>query len=213
MDCKMVSKNLVRYLDEDLPPALLAQISDHLDHCYLCLEELNELLRVSELARQSLHCPEYRDGFDALRQQLRPRPEPENIVYLPRSVQILRSALTATAVAAAVALFMVAVGFPAIHAIRTIDAVVGAQADGTAPIADPSQATGNSLLAWGSQIRWAESLSYAPRQAQPQQEPQEEEEPNHEPVSRAMPATNPQILLPAQSSSHAIISARVIVTG
>jgi len=205
MDCKMVSKNLVRYLDEDLPPHLQRQISDHLDHCYLCLEELNELLRISELARSSLSCPQHRDGYAALRQQLRIGAEPENIVYLSRPVQLLRSALTATAVAAAVMLFMAAVGFPAIEAIRTIDAVVGAQAAGTAPVADPSQARGNSLLAWGSQIRWAESLSYGSQPAPPQEEAEEEVN-AHEPVSRSPHPAMPETLIPAQAKSPVIVT-------
>jgi len=205
MDCKLVSSKLVQYLDEDLPTPIYRQITDHLDHCYLCAEQYHGLVRVTELARQTLRCPVYRDNYDSLRTQLRRQPEPADILYFPRRLRVLRTVLTGTAVTAAVLLFVAAVGLPAIEAIQAIDAVMDAEVTGRGPVADPAQARGHSLLAWSSQIRWAERLSLDLKEA-PEQ-PAQEQPSVQEPMTRALPGTPPSAVLPAFCASRVIVLA------
>ena len=204
MDCKLVTSKLVQYLDDDLPAPIYQQISDHFDQCYLCAEQYHELVRVTDLARQTLRCPVYHDGYDRLRSQLR-QPEPANLFYFPRRLRVLKNTLTGTAVAAAVILFVAAVGLPASETIQAIDAVIDVQVSGTGPVAAPAQARGHSLIAWSSQIRWADSLAFRPEvQAQ---EPETQNQNVQQPVTRALPATPPSAVLPAFCKSHVIVLA------
>jgi len=205
MDCKLVSSKLVEYLDEDLPAPIYRKIADHLEHCYVCAEEYHGLARVADLARQTLRCPVYRDNYDSLRRQLRRRPEPADVLYFPRRLRVLRAALTGTAVTAAILLFVMSVGIPAIETIQAIDAIVDAQVTGRGPVTDPAQARGHSLLAWSSQIRWAERLSFDMKEA-PQQ-PAEEDPNVQKPMTRALPATPPSAVLPAFCRSRVIVLA------
>ncbi|MCX5771610.1 MAG: zf-HC2 domain-containing protein [Candidatus Hydrogenedentes bacterium] len=205
MDCKLVSSKLVQYLDEDLPAAIYQQITAHLDHCYHCAEEYRELVRVSDLARQTLRCPVYRDNYASLSRQLRRQPVPADILYFPRRLRVLRTALTGTAVTAAVLLFVMSVGIPAIEAIQALDAVVDAQVTGRGPVADPTLARGHSLVAWSSGIRWAESLAFKPEA--PAEQPDQEQPSVEEPMSRTLPATPPSVVLPAICRSGVIVSA------
>lgn len=204
MDCKLVGSKLVRYLDEDLPAAIYRQITDHLDHCYLCAEEYHELVRITDLARETLRCPVYRDGFERLQSQLR-QPETSDILYFPRRLRVLKSALTGSAVTAAVLLFALSVGVPAVQAIQAIGAVVDAQVTGTGPVADPTQGRGNSLIAWSSGIRWAETLSFDVEDAP--QEPAEEQPALPEPMTRTLQGTPPGAVLPPSCKSGMIVLA------
>ena len=204
MDCKLVSSKLVQYLDEDLPAPLYQQITDHLGHCYLCCEEYHELVRVTDLARQTLRCPVYHDRYDRLRKQVR-QPEPANLIYFPRRLRVLKTALTGTAVAAALLLFIAAVGLPAIEAIQAIDAVMDDQVTGRGPVTDPAQARDHSLIAWSSQIRWAESLAFRPEQ--PAEQPAEQDQNVQKPMTRALPATPPTVMLPPFCTSRVIVLA------
>ena len=205
MDCKLVSSKLVQYLDEDLPAPIYQQITDHLDHCYLCAEQYHGLVRVADLARQTLRCPVYHDGYDLLERQVRRQPEPADILYFPRRLRVLRTVLTGTAVTAAVLLFVMSVGLPAIEAIQAIDAVMDAQVTGRGPVADPGQARGHSLLAWSSQIRWAESLAFSPEA--PAQQPEKQDQTVQQPVTRALPGIPPSAVLPAFCASRVIVLA------
>ncbi|HUW59998.1 MAG TPA: hypothetical protein VMZ06_03245 [Candidatus Bathyarchaeia archaeon] len=205
MDCKLVSSKLVQYLDEDLPVTINDQITNHLDHCYLCAEEYREMARIADLARQTLRCPVYHDGYDLLERQVRRQPELADILYFPRRLRVLRTVLTGTAVTAAVLLFVMSVGLPAIEAIQAIDAVMDAQVTGRGPVADPGQARGHSLIAWSSQIRWAESLAFKPEA--PAQQPEKEDQTVQQPMTRALPGTPPSAVLPAFCKSRVIVLA------
>jgi anti-sigma factor RsiW len=204
MDCKFVASKLVQYLDEDLPAAIYREITEHLDRCYLCVEEYHELVRVTDLARQTLRCPVYCDGYDRLRKQLR-QIETSDIFYFPRRLRVLRTALTGAAITAAAVLFAVSVGLPAIEAIHALDAVMDAQAAGEGPVADPTQARGHSLIAWSSGIRWAEKLSFESKVGP--QPPDEEQSSGEEPMTRGLPATPPGVVLSPFCGSRMIVLA------
>jgi hypothetical protein len=93
-------------------------------------------------------------------------------------------------VAAAVAIFTVMVGLPAVEAVQAFDAVVSTQLSKDAPVAAPAQVRGHSLVAWSSQIRWAEKMSLDVREA-PKAPVAQKQPAGKEPVTRALPATPP----------------------
>lgn len=73
MECTYVRNQLIRYLDDDLPPRIRREMADHLEHCFLCAEEARELDFLERTCRESLRFPNPRDQFDRLRPHLQPK--------------------------------------------------------------------------------------------------------------------------------------------
>jgi len=74
MDCSEVCAHLIRYLDDDLPPKTRQAVGEHLEHCYLCVEELKDLSAFLLTCRNAVRFPNPRNRFDLLRPGLqRPR--------------------------------------------------------------------------------------------------------------------------------------------
>lgn len=70
MDCSEVCAHLVRYLDDDLPPKTRQAVDEHLEHCYLCIEELKGLSAFLLTCRNAMRFPNPRNRFDLLRPTL-----------------------------------------------------------------------------------------------------------------------------------------------
>lgn len=190
MECKLVSSRLAQYLDEDLPEPIYREISDHLDHCYLCWEEYHELVRVTDLAREALRCGTYRDRYDVLRAQLRQEAAPVAVTYFSPRLRVLRAVFTGLTVAAAALVALTSIGLPAIETLQTLNAAMQEQAFGEGEVPAPEPARGHSLMAWSSQIRWAESLTvnHSETKVAP---PEPEDAAMPDPVSSVVPVAIP----------------------
>jgi len=95
MECTDIRRYLIRYADKDLSEATHRIVEKHLEHCYLCQQELSELEAVLESCRALLHHPAPRDRFDELKPRLRPAPLSEPVAFRPR--HLLRNLAAAAA--------------------------------------------------------------------------------------------------------------------
>jgi hypothetical protein len=95
MNCTHVCSTLVRYLDNDLPAETAREVEEHLDHCFLCQEELHAAVAVQDMCEEALRHPSPRNRFAELRPLLADR---SLVVY--RRHDYLRKLTSGLAVAA-----------------------------------------------------------------------------------------------------------------
>ena len=100
MECTEVRSQLARYLDDDLPPPMRQRVGDHLEHCYLCTEELDELSALLETCRDALRFPNPRNRFEFVRSDL----QAQRPVWAPRR-HTVRYAIASLAAAAVILVF------------------------------------------------------------------------------------------------------------
>jgi hypothetical protein len=86
---------MVRYLDKDLPEKTVREVEEHLDHCFLCQEELHATVALQDMCHEALRHPAPRNRFAALQPLLAER---SLVVY--RRHDYLRKLTTGLAVAA-----------------------------------------------------------------------------------------------------------------
>lgn len=153
MECGEVKSRLVSYVDENLSGPERAAIQRHMDGCYLCQEQLNELTDMLERCREALQHPRPRNRYEALRPLLHPAED-----AMPAHVPARRGFRLYEALALA-ALIMILVGASrAFLELRrqyaTIDTHVAAATEDVAPAFTP-----RFMAKWRQQVAWAESLS------------------------------------------------------
>jgi hypothetical protein len=204
MECDDVRRRLARYLDNDLPAGSLGAMEAHLDHCYLCQEEMNGLISMLDACRDTLRHPDPKPRFEALRPSLkRAQAVPDAPGYRP--THVFRKA--AKAVLAAAGIILVAsVGLSVVRTARVL--VVLAEAGqhtefvSTQPDREsPKEATNSNpsrsglflplLLAWQTGIQHAEVQAFqlgaanAHGEAEPEAQAAPEKGPEaYQPVSR-----------------------------
>ena len=100
MECAEVRSQLALYLDDDLTPPMRQRVGGHLEHCYLCAEELNELSTLLETCRDAISFPNPRNRFESLRSNL----QAQRTVWPPRS-HAVRYAVASLAAAAIIVVF------------------------------------------------------------------------------------------------------------
>jgi len=159
MECDEVRLRLVRYLDNDLPGRVRRDVEEHLEHCYLCQEELNEIVAVLDVCRDALQHPCPRNRFEELHPQLYP-PVATHApsAYAPRRRG--RGVLWALAAAAGI-LILINVGGSVIDMAGQLDSLFNyaAATSERGEVVEPEAADMPVLLAWQHRILWARSLS------------------------------------------------------
>jgi len=159
MECHEVQSQLVRYLDNDLSPQQHDAVEDHLDHCYLCTEELHETVSLFDTCRDALRCPEARNRFEELRPLLR---RPASIGPRPQSPLRPYQIVAGWVALAAVAILLISTAAPVVRTIRGLDLLVARSLNPpeiVLPVADePDTKDMPFLLAWQTRVNWAESL-------------------------------------------------------
>ena len=160
MECHEVQSQLVRYLDNDLSPQQHGAVEDHLEHCYLCTEELHETVSLLDTCRDALRCPETRNRFEELRPLLR---RPASIGARPQSPLRPYQIVAGWAALAAVAILLISTAAPVVRTIRGLDLLV-ARSQNPPEIVFPEQKGPDTtnmpfLLAWQTRVNWAESLN------------------------------------------------------
>ena len=206
MECADVRYRLVRYLDNDLPASVHGAVEAHLEHCYLCQEEMNELVSILDTCRDALRHPDPQPRFEALRPSLkREHAVPEAPGYRP--VHVFRKVATA-ALAAAGIILMVSVGLSVVHTARVLVVLAETEAGQDTEFAStqPDQERPNAvtnpnpsrsglllplLLAWQTEIQHAEKQTFqlgaanGPGEAKPEAQAAPEKGPDaYPPVSR-----------------------------
>ena len=206
MECADVRYRLVRYLDNDLPASAHGAVEAHLEHCYLCQEEMNELVSILDTCRDALRHPDPQPRFEALRPSLkREHAVPEAPGYRP--VHVFRKVATA-ALAAAGIILIASVGLSVVRTARVLTVLAQTEAGRDAEFASiqPDQGKPNEvtnpnpsrsglllplLLAWQTGIQHAEmqtiqlGAANAPAEAVPEAPAAPEKGPDaYQPVSR-----------------------------
>lgn len=155
MECTDIRRYLVRYVDNDLSEDTRSMVAEHLEHCYLCQEELSELDTVLKSCRDLLRHPAPRDRFDELKPRLRPAPVLEPVEFRPR--HLLRN----LAAAAAAMVLIVGLGDQfsrLLQGVETTIAQASRDENGFVPL-EPGKGQPWNLLTWQSHIVWAEKLN------------------------------------------------------
>jgi len=118
MDCKRASSYLADYAENDLPPLMRKQIDRHLEHCYPCMEELQDIVNLLDRTRQVLRHPHPVNQFAAVQAQIqilrKTRPD-------LRSHLTLGTALKTFVAAAAMILLVLSVSKTVASAAPNID--------------------------------------------------------------------------------------------
>ncbi len=184
MECHEVRLRLVRYLDNDLPARDHEAVEAHLEHCYLCHEEVNEIVTVLDTCRDTLRHPHPVDRFESIQAEIR-----QHASAAPRRPLPFRPLASALA-AAALLLVILSVGAPFVRAAERIVTIVdrARAADAQETVAEPRRDAPPSALVWQQRILWARGL--AENATPPAEEPEQENAtkanpPEPSPVSRA----------------------------
>jgi len=175
MECADVRYRLVRYLDNDLPASVHGAVEAHLEHCYLCQEEMNELVSILDTCRDALRHPDPQPRFEALRPSLkREHAVSEAPGYRP--VHVFRKVATA-ALAAAGIILIASVGLSAVQTARVLVVLAETEAGRDAEFVStqpdqekPNEVTNPNpsrsglllplLLAWQTEIQHAEMQTF-----------------------------------------------------
>ena len=174
MECEDVRVRLIRYADNDLPVADHRAIENHLDHCYLCHEELNEIVAALDACREALQHPNPRNRFEELRTELRPaRTELGQAESGAFRARRRMSRLGTLAAAAAAVLILMSVGEPVLrnarHFISLTDRLVESVNAGTPEILPPDPSM-PFVLAWQQRVLINQHLAvdlYRPDEIEP----------------------------------------------
>lgn len=152
MECEDVRTWLPRYVENDVNGPLRDAIRAHLDTCYLCCEEQNEIRAVLDACQGAIRHPAPKYAFDALRAELR---APVVTVKPGRSYRgLLRAA--GAAVAAIMLLSLVEL---TANAARQWELLASFVHSGSVPDQEPDIAALPPLLGWPQRFVWACSLS------------------------------------------------------
>lgn len=157
MECSEARARLVRYADDDLSALTHEEVEAHLDHCYLCLEELNETVALLDACKAALHHPYPRNGFEQLLPHMGAHvPAPDTHVFRPRAV------VRRTAAAAAILIISLSVGDHTFRITRHLMGLMNRAATATESDLALSESGAESMplvLAWQHRILRARALS------------------------------------------------------
>lgn len=157
MDCREVQSQLIRYVDEDLSSGTTIEIEEHLEYCYLCREELEEVRGLLGTCRDALRHPNPRNRFEELRPQLRAPVVPPNVCrYRPKYVT------GKLVVAAAVILLLVSFGDSVLETTRHLmmfAAQMEMVVEEPAVTSEPDVESLPLLVGWRQRILWAKRIS------------------------------------------------------
>jgi anti-sigma factor RsiW len=160
MDCKDIQARLVRYLDDDLPGEVRRAVEKHLDHCYLCNEELNQIEVVLDRSRDLLQHPAPRSRFGELVPFMRPAGSTRGAV--PRRGPRVGRLLSAAALAAAAIVILISLADPVAHAVRNMVTLADRafeEPGAGLSLSTPRPVSMPALLAWQGYILWGEKIS------------------------------------------------------
>ena len=145
MECEDVRSLLARYLDNDLPPEPRRSVEEHLDHCYLCKEEYEELAGLLEACGKAMAHPNPKDRYTELRRELFPAVTRANVLPFRR-----RSIMGTIAAAAAVILIAIYGGERLVGMVNGVSLVMdrAAVAAPFTPIQEPVTARMPLLLSF-----------------------------------------------------------------
>jgi anti-sigma factor RsiW len=155
MECGEVRLRLVRYLDNDLSAFDRKAVEAHLEHCYLCHEEVTDIATVLDVCRNALRHPHPENRFDLLHAEIH-----RTVPPIPQRLRLLRPLVSALA-AAALILVLVNVGKPVVHTAQRVVAVVDwvRTQEAQTVVAEPSPDAPRTALVWQQRILWARGLS------------------------------------------------------
>ena len=135
MECNEARELLAEYADGGMSIEARRDIEDHLDHCYLCVEELKGIRELLDACRGALKHPAPRDRFEELRGELYPQVVPF-AMFPRRGRHVVRNA-----VAAAISLLILIHGSDRfVNMARGVNYVMAAAVIPAPPAAEPGKA-------------------------------------------------------------------------
>lgn len=192
MNCSEVRPHLLRYADGDLPPDERLALEDHLDHCYLCNEDLYEINKLTTACQKVLRHPHPVNRFEDIRPLLRP---PVLHTTPPKHWWPGMRIALRTAACAATILVLLSIAKPISQVVRQWSALF----EYKAPAWDHSFSAEPDLTATPTFAKWRERLEFFEAQAvtpmlplQPPPAPaQTEPEASPEPEPESLSSTQP----------------------
>lgn len=163
MDCSEVRTNLLRYVDDDVSTEVRRGMDDHLDHCYLCNEDLCETIKVMEACRAALRHPVPTNRFDELQPALRSTLCDPPVILRPN--RHLLGKFSALAAIAALILMVINVGGPAISTARqwaSIDKAIAAHVSRTTFEEELKREPAPNLLNWRLRLQTVQATVDSP---------------------------------------------------
>jgi anti-sigma factor RsiW len=165
MDCKDVQTVLVSFVEGDLPLRMRRQVGEHIETCYTCQEEQQEVVELLARARAVLRHPHPRNGFARIREEMQPR-QSRTRAWGFALVPMYQTAMLAAASIALVALsaFFVSTGIQVADQFIQIAQIAATTEE--EPSAAPADSDCTSfLVSWRDRIRWANFISVDPYHA------------------------------------------------
>ena len=162
MECGEARALISQFVERDLPERARQAVDEHLSHCYVCQEELDEVTAVVDACREALRHPAPRNRFAELRPLLAGNaavPTRSNVVaWRGRRVA---GAIAALAGAAAVVIILVSLGAPVARTAHQWAMLANwtEPDEGVVPATEPEPRSAPLLLGWRQRILWYEALA------------------------------------------------------